>query len=488
MTLSFNSIPANTRLPFSYIEFNNTNATQGPARQVYNVLIMGQLLSSGTKSSLSINQVTNESQAREWFGAGSQLFTMIKKFREINKSVSLTAIPISDDGSGVDATGNVVFTGTATDSGAVYFYIAGKKYSVSVLSGDAGTDICAAMVAEINADVDAILVAAIDGSDDTQMNLTTKNAGEAGNEIDLRFNYRDEQTVEGITTTITALASGANNPDISDIIAVLDDTQYHVVVSPWTDTANLDALETELADRWGPTRQKEGAAITGKRDSFADLSTFGSARNNKHETIVPTEGPSSPWDVAAQVAGAVARQGQIDPARPIQNILLPTILPPSPSERFVDEERNLLLYDGISTLKVVGGKVYIERLITTYQTNASGADDESYLSLETMLTLSYLRYDFRTGLLTEYPNHKLGDDGNRYGPGQPIITPLIGKAFAVGKFVEWQERALVENIEQFKDDLIVERDESNPDRLNFLLSPDLINQMRIFGVQMAYIL
>ena len=41
---------------------------------------------------------------------------------------------------------------------------------------------------------------------------------------------------------------------------------------------------------------------------------------------------------------------------------------------------------------------------------------------------------------------------------------------------------LVENLAAFKAHLIVERDPNNPNRVNVLYPPDLINQLRIFAV------
>ena len=41
---------------------------------------------------------------------------------------------------------------------------------------------------------------------------------------------------------------------------------------------------------------------------------------------------------------------------------------------------------------------------------------------------------------------------------------------------------MVENSQAFKDNLIVELDPNDPNRLNVLYPPDLINQLRIFAV------
>ena len=101
--------------------------------------------------------------------------------------------------------------------------------------------------------------------------------------------------------------------------------------------------------------------------------------------------------------------------------------------------------------------------------------------------MSYLRWDWRAYLGRKYPRHKLGDDGKRYREGQPIMTPSLGRAEALVKFLEWEELGLVEAPAQFKRDLIVERDPRDPNRLNWLIAPDLINQLRITGTQIAFL-
>ncbi|MNU05066.1 Phage tail sheath protein [compost metagenome] len=41
---------------------------------------------------------------------------------------------------------------------------------------------------------------------------------------------------------------------------------------------------------------------------------------------------------------------------------------------------------------------------------------------------------------------------------------------------------IVENTEAFKANLVVERDATNPNRLNVLYPPDLVNQLRVFAL------
>jgi phage tail sheath gpL-like len=135
------------------------------------------------------------------------------------------------------------------------------------------------------------------------------------------------------------------------------------------------------------------------------------------------------------------------------------------------------LFDGISTFYTdQGAVVRIQRMITMYQKNAANADDTAYLDLNTGLTLMYLRYSFRNHILSRYARAKLADDGTPVPAGQSIITPQIGKNEAVAWFLQMRDLGLVENLDQFKTDLICIRSTVDVNRLEWILPPDLINQ------------
>ena len=54
------------------------------------------------------------------------------------------------------------------------------------------------------------------------------------------------------------------------------------------------------------------------------------------------------------------------------------------------------------------------------------------------------------------------------------------RAEAVAAFMDWQELALVENLDQFKADLVVERNSRDVNRMDMLMPPDLVNQLRFW--------
>ncbi|MGE2294742.1 KilA-N domain-containing protein [Escherichia coli] len=72
--------------------------------------------------------------------------------------------------------------------------------------------------------------------------------------------------------------------------------------------------------------------------------------------------------------------------------------------------------------------------------------------------------------------------GTRFGPGQAIVTPAVIKGELLATYRQLERAGIVENYELFKQYLIVERDASDPNRLNTLFPPDYVNQLRVFAV------
>jgi phage tail sheath gpL-like len=124
----------------------------------------------------------------------------------------------------------------------------------------------------------------------------------------------------------------------------------------------------------------------------------------------------------------------------------------------------------------------ISRETTTYQYNLYGFEDDAYELVTTLATLARLLRNQRQAITSKFPRHKLANDGTRFGPGAAVVTPGIAKAELVARYRMDEFNGLVENTRAFKRNLIVERDPNNPNRLNVLYPPDLVNQLRMFAV------
>lgn len=492
MPISFNSIPSNLRLPFVCAEFDSSRAQQGPSLLSYRALLIGQKLAAGTAVANSLHRVTSADQVVALAGRGSQLHRMAVAWFKNNRSTEVYVGVLEDAGAAVAAAGTLTVTGPATAAGTLNFYIAGERVQVAVAKSDAATAVAAAIAAAVTAATNLPVTAAAGiGELAHVVTLTARNKGECGNAIDVRIGYQDGEVVPaGVAVAVVAMKDGATNPTLTSLIAAMGDIWFHIIAHPYTDATSLTAIETELASRFGPMRMIDGLALTSAPGTQGTLSSLGDTRNSQHSCIVAQPGKNPlppPGEYAAAVAAVVAYYGAIDPARPMQTLQVDGELPPVEADRFTNQERNLLLFDGISTTKAVGGVVQLERLITTYKTNAAGTDDTSYLDVATVLTLMYLRYDFRNRWASKYPRHKLGNDGTMFGRGQAVMTPKLARAEAISWFREKEEQGLVEGFAQFKRDLVVERNASDPNRLDFLLPPDLINALIVTAAQFQFL-
>ena len=123
-----------------------------------------------------------------------------------------------------------------------------------------------------------------------------------------------------------------------------------------------------------------------------------------------------------------------------------------------------------------------------YRTNSYGDPDPSYLDVNTIATLSYLRYSTRVRITQKFPRHKLADDGTNFAPGQAVVTPSIIRTELLALFQEWELAGLVEDFDTYKDELLVTRNSSDRNRVDVLAGPNLINQFRIFAEQLRFIL
>ncbi len=491
MTISFNSIPTTLRTPSVLAEFNSSRAASGPALLAYRALLIGQKITAGTATANTIVRCTSAAQAAILGGVGSMLHRQAMAWFASNKSTELYLGVLDDNGAGVLATKTLIVTGTATAAGTIYLYIGNDLITVAVASGDISTVIATAINTAITAVLTTRGLPITTGVASSTVTLTAKNKGTVGQDLPLRFNYQlGEAFPAGVTVATANAVTGITNPTLTTLIAAMGDTWFNIIAHPYTDSTSLTAIEAEMSSRFGPTRMVDGLAITSALGSNSTLGTLGDTRNSPHSVIVaqPGETPiTPPSEFAAEVAAVAAYYLAIDPARPLQTLPLTWTKAPAEADLFTESERNLLLYDGVGTTKTVaGGHVQLERLVTTYQTNSAAGADTAYLDATTMATLSYLRYSFRAQMLASFPRHKLADDGTRFGAGQAVITPKLGKAEALAWFRQMETLGLVEDFDSFKNDLVVERNVSDPNRLDFILPPNLMNQFVVGAISIQF--
>lgn len=486
MPIPFKQVPSNLRVPLFYAEVDNSQANTATANQ--RALIIGQITSAGTATPNVPIISQGIADAKTQGGQGSMLAQMTYTYRQNDNFGEVWYLPLQDDAAAVAATGSIAFTSAATANGALSLYIGGMLVTTVITSAQTTAQVATAVAAAINAINDLAVTATASTSTVT---ITAKNKGLAGNDIDIRANYRGvaggEVTPAGLAFTITAMASGATNPSLTTGLANLQSMPFDFIVCPYTDTTSLASLQSFLNDttgRWSWSVQVYGHCFFAYRGTAASLTTFGLTRNNQHESCMGFyDSPTPVWKWAAAFAAASAVSLRADPGVPLQTVVLSDVLAPPLASQFSLSQRNTNLYDGISTFTVgTDGTVRIENAITTYQLNAFGQPDNSYLEVETMFLLAFVLRSMATLVTSKYARVKLAADGTRFAPGSNIVTPSIIKADLIAAYQTLEYNGYVQNSQAFAQGIIVQKNAQNPNRVDVLWPGTLINQLRIFAL------
>ncbi len=487
MSIAFNQIPLVINTPGYVVEFDASRATKGASIQPHSVLLVGQML-TGSGAASTVYAVKSGAEAIALFGAKSQLAQMVAAYKAQDSLTQVYAIGVVDGTTA--ASGSITVAGTATEAGATVLYIAGRRVSVSVTNGMTAAQWETAALAALALETDLPVTVAADAG--TGVDFTATCKGTLGNQIAIGHSQlAGERVPAGLALTVTAMASGATDPSYTAAIAATAEDQYHTIVSGLCTSTVVGAFVTELESRWGPMRQIEGELFAAFADTRANLTTLGNSFNSFAFVLCGMEVSAlmrAPWEVAAAAAAVSAQQTQIDPARACTGLTVAGFSSAKRGTGFTRAERDILLSDGVSTFVASqDGRMLVERFVTTYQTNSLSIPDTALRDLHPVVrTLAALRYSLRVRIGTRFARFKLADDGNVIPPGQPIVTPKIIRAEIIALFQDWQQLGWVENLEQFKAELFVERDQSDPNRCNAILPPDLINSFLVGAFQIQF--
>ncbi|MEC5321125.1 phage tail sheath subtilisin-like domain-containing protein [Brenneria populi subsp. brevivirga] len=485
--VSFSKIPDQVRVPLFYAEFDNSQANTATATQ--RTLIIGQMLDSSEQTANVPATASSASTVAGLYGNGSMLHSLITAYLENDTSAIIHVLPLADDATAMTAaSGTITVASAASATGVISLYIAGLRVQMTVTSSDTVSEIATALAAKINAKSGIPVTAAAAA---TVITLTAKNRGAHGNNIDIRQNYQGiaggESTPSGLSLTIVSMSGGTGSPELDDALANLGDTTYDFIVNPYTDTTSLDAVKSFLDDstgRWSYNQLLYGHSFGCVSGTYGSLTAIGEARNNPHETLLGVYGsPTPPHVWSAALVGAIAPALRNDPGRPTQTLAIAGVLAPPTESRFQWSERNNLLFSGISTFTVSDdGAVQAENIITTYQYNSYGAEDDSYLQIETLYLLAFVTRYLKTQVTSKFPRMKLAANGTRFASGQAIVTPNIIRSELIAQYTTLENNGYVQDAGGFADGLVVEQDSNNPNRVNVLWDGVLINQLRIFAV------
>ena len=490
MTIGFDGIPDDLMTPGVYVEFDNSMAVQGLSSQNNRIVLLAPKSKAGQATANVPVMVTSVAEGKRLAGTGSIGAAMIARVFDVTKTVETWFLPVDDPAGGNAATRTITLAGTATEAGTLSLYVTGTLVQIGIGVGDTDETVAKAIVDAITAKPDLTVTAQASSK---VVTVTSNHKGEVGSDLDVRVNFYDSQrTPAGISVEIGAVTPGTGAHEIQAAIDALGATQYLTMISAFVDDSSMAIIEEELAKRWGPLYQNDSHCFIAKRGTVGELNTFLEKRNSPHVTCAVCEKDGEPqptFEKAALLGALAAFYLNVDPARPLKELVLPGRLPTPVDKRFNREERNILLVAGAATTYVnEGGEVVAERCPTMYTKTAGGISDISYQQTETMYTLSRLRYQVRARLLQRFPRHKLVGDDVEIPPGVAMVNPKLVRAELGNLATLWVEAGFIEDRKQFMSDMVVERDKNVPTRLKVLIAPNLVNQLFVIGVKTQFLL
>jgi phage tail sheath gpL-like len=486
MAIAFDNIPSSgLRVPLFYAELNSGGTTSD---SVERLLVIGQKLATGSANLDEPILITSTGRIEDtYFGEGSMLSAQVKAAKLNAPFQEIWALPVTDGAGGVAATGTLDYTALTlplTSTQLITAYVGGVEYNVVATAASTAATIATAMAAEINEDVDAPVTAADAAG---VVTLTARHVGTLGNTIGLTVNQIGDESTPTGETVVTAMAGGLVDPDITLGLAALGDEDMMWIASPYSDATNMAAMGAFLDDatgRWGPLSQLYGHAVTASYDTVGNLSAQAALYNDKHISMIGVNGMPTPiWKLVAAAGAKVAQHLSSAPeiSRPLQFLTLEGIVAPRIVDRFNTVDRNTLLFDGVATIRYDRtGAVQLERMITLYRTNDAGAQDSTFLDIQTLAQSAFVIKSLRNRVLTLHGRQALAANGAV--PSSSLVTPNDIRNTLISAYASLVDDGVVEDVATFQTNLVVERNATDTSRVDVYLPFDAVGQLRVLAI------
>ena len=463
--INFEKIPASTRKPGVYAEWNTKLAVRNLPTNRQRVLLIAQHTTNlGAVSDLT--DVYSAAEVAERYGAGSQAHLMADAAIKAYANAALSIITLADHSAGVAASGKITITGNATTQGVLRVGIGNADVlMVPVAAGDSadtvGKAVKAAIAAQPGLPVSAAEAAGV-------VTITAKNKGAEGNAIRLLAAC----TAAGISTTVTAMANGLVNPDIAAALNAVVAEGHHIIACGINDETNLLKLRAHLDTVASPMEKRWAIGVYGQTGTLAQATTLAGRLNHGHIVSAWYRGtPSLPCELTAAFAAVMASEE--DPARPLNTLALNSIGVCESKDKTMRTEQENALYNGVTPIETspAGTQAQIVRAITTYTKTANGTADESLLDVTTVRTLIYVSRACVDRIALRFPRDKLSDR-----------TPPRVRSELIDVLMRCEELEILERVEENLPKLIVERDLQNTGMLNCRIPSDVVNGLHVVGM------
>lgn len=434
-------------------------ATEVVGNTAQRILFVGQKTTGIAGTGTLFENIANGGAEDALFGEDSMLAALIRANKVRNQQVQVDAIVLNDDGSGVNATGTLTILGAATADGSLTFITGSDrnhKHVIAVTSGDTptiiGDALDAAVAADLKSPVTTVNTAGV-------VAVTAVNAGTYGNSIPLSISGE----AEGITFSVTGMASGATDPTLTGVLDPAEDRRYQAIVWPYPeDTAELRAFLDPRFNADGAVL--DGVGITAINETLSNLTALGAGLNSQSLLIIGGRQINEqfykggdiieiPMLKAAQFAGyrglrldtdgfsiadlVISANGPLDafggPAlasKPYFNTPFADLTPILPGRGFDATEIETLKDAGVTVLgnNLSANGIIAGEVVTTYKTDFAGNPDITFTFLNYVDTASQAREYFSNNYRARFAQSRL-TEGDLI-KGRDIANAVLMRSFS----------------------------------------------------------
>lgn len=481
-------IPGNLAAPLFAFDIQSGGAFQ----QIAPIVVYGHKLAGGTMSENELTAVATRAQARALAGKGSMLEQMIAIIRRNAPTHPLYMVAVPATGTAEIRT--ITVSALDANGGNGVLSIMGEDVTVAIPAGSTATSAASAIAAAINAydnPQNGMVLPFTATNASAVVTITARHAGAFASEIDI-----DVPTMGGDNLFTGKLAfdtttDGAGTPDTSSANAAIAEADWSFLITPFSDATNIGKYEAMMSDasgRWSYANQGYGHVYYPKRETQANLISYGNGKDGWHLTAVPQFSaggfaqPGYLWVAAmtAAVAPWLASGANGDVSRNQTGLSVEGLTAPRDKTYWPDlATREALIKSGMSSWKVtVSGQVVIDKLVTHHRTT-NGVPDSTFRDVQRPHQIMYsLRY-MLAQLAYEHSNKAISDDN----PSNlaAISTPEDVEATVFHAYQALNRRGVLENVQVAAEQISVVRDNDNANRLNVTVPMDFTNPLDIMA-------
>jgi len=356
--------------------------------------------------------ITSEADAGNRYGFGSMLHRLVKQTEVGSQGVEMWAIPQTETGAA--ATGDIAWSGTATEAGTIYCYISGILVTAEVANGDAAATVAAALTAAVTAKTE-LPVSAVTNVAATE--FTAKSKGDHwGNNISIKLNLgNDQELPAGITGVITAMSGGSGTPTILNALNGMgtgdnqneknltelvhgygdDATTVLDIISAYNGTGNLyEGNYAKLVSR--PFRSLVGD-VTNTLSTLVTAANLRKLDRTNGMLAVPLS-PNHPSEISAIALGIMARINNDRAAQSyIGQTLTGVIATDGSAAPWTDlyDSRDTAVKAGISPTLRQDGVVKLQDVLTYYHPDSVPLTSNGYRSQRNVSILQNVLFNVR---------------------------------------------------------------------------------------------